>query len=331
MTDLEKLTKYIKKLPDETVTMLLDAVALLLPDENEPLKPACPFCGSSDVIRYGHKCGKQRFLCKSCGRTFMTATHTVMSHSHFPADVWKESISDTIRGNALNYTAARLGINHQTAFNMRHKILPALQQLPDVENVLPGEVSELDETFVPDCYKGKTIPGTLGRGARKHGAKARKRGISNEYVCICTGIQRNGSAYAASVNRARPDAEELKELSREHIAQGTLILCDGSKSYKALPPVAECTIKDCSEIDAGEKCFYNLNTVNGFHSFIKRRYDYYRGVATKYLNRYNALFASAYRKADTMIRLLVQTFLDVSSTDYYHSNKTVKEMDMLAI
>ena len=261
----------------------------------------------------------------------MTTTHTVMSHSHFPADVWKESISDTIRGNALDYTAARLGINHQTAFNMRHKILLALQQLPDVENALLGEVSELDETFVLDCYKGKPIPDTLGRGARKHGAKAQKGGISNEYVCICTGIQRNGSAYAASANRAKPDAEELKGLFREHIAQGTLILCDGLKSYRALPTITECTIKDCSGIAADEKCFYNLNTVNGFHSFIKRRYDFYRGVATKYLNRYNALFASAYRKADTMIGLLARTFLDVSSTDFYHSNKAVKEMDMLAI
>lgn len=331
MTDLEKLTKYIKKLPDETITMLLDAVALLLPDESESMKPACPFCGSSNVIRYGYKCGKQRFLCKSCGRTFMTTTHTIMSQSHFTADVWKESISDTIRGNSLSFTAARLGINHQTAFNMRHKILLALQQLPDVENVILGEVSELDETFVLDCYKGKPIPGTLGRRARKHGAKAQKRGISNEYVCICTGIQRNGFAYAASVNRAKPNAEELKELFKEHIAQGTLILCDGLKSYRALPTVAECTIKDCSEIPADEKCFYNLNTVNGFHSFIKHRYDFYRGVATKYLNRYNALFASAYRKADAMIGLLVHKFLDVSNINYYHSNKAVKEMGMLAI
>ena len=331
MTNLEKLTRYIKKLPDETITKLLDAVTMILPEENETLKPACPFCGSSDVIRYGHKCGKQRFLCKSCGRTFMTTTHTVMSQSHFPADVWKESISDTIRGNALDYTAARLGINHQTAFHMRHKVLLALQQIPDVVNVILGEVSELDETFVLDCYKGKPLSATLGRGARRHGAKAQKRGISNEYVCICTGVQRNGSAYAASVNRAKPNAEELKELFREHIAQGTLILCDGLKSYKVLPAIAACTIKDCSSIPADEKCFYHLNTVNGFHSFIKRRYAFYRGVATKYLNRYNALFTSAYRKADTTIELLVRTFLEVSSINYYHSNREVREMGMLAI
>lgn len=39
-----------------------------------------------------------------------------------------------------------------------------------------------------DCYKGGPVPEKVGRKARKHGAKAAKRGISNEYVAICTGL-----------------------------------------------------------------------------------------------------------------------------------------------
>ena len=214
---------------------------------------------------------------------------------------------------------------------MRHKILLALQQLPEVEAVLLGEVSELDETFVLESYKGKPLPETLGRKARKHGARAQKRGMSDEYICICTGIQRGGSAYALSANRAKPDAEELTGLYKEHIAQGTLVLCDGLKSYRELLTVAECTVKDCSGISRDEKCFYHLNTVNGFHSYIKQRYHFYRGVATKYLNRYNVLFASAYRKAGALVELLIKMLLGVSNTNYYHSNKAVKEMMLLAI
>jgi len=67
MTDLEKLAKYIKKLPDETITKLLDTVALLLPDENKNIKPACPYCAGNDVIRYGHKGCKQRFYANYVG------------------------------------------------------------------------------------------------------------------------------------------------------------------------------------------------------------------------------------------------------------------------
>lgn len=331
MTKFQELTNCIKKLSHDSITRLLDAANILLESENILSKPDCPYCGTSQVIRYGHKCKKQRFLCKDCGRTFVTTTHTIMSQSHSGTEIWQEVLHDTIYGNAMDDTAKNLGLSHQTVFYMRHKILMALQELPEYKNTLLGEVSELDETFVLDCYKGKQLPDDVKRDPRKHGAKAQKRGISNEYVCICTGIQRKGAAYAATANRAKPDAGELGSLFGNHISQGTLVLCDGLKSYNILSKVASCTVRDCNTSTEEERRFYHLNTVNGFHSFIKGMYDFYRGVATKYLNRYNALFSSAYRNADLLIERLTQTLLNVGNINFYHSNKNVKEMGLLAI
>ena len=77
--------------------------------------------------------------------------------------------------------------------------------------------------------------------------------------------------------------------------------------------------------------FFNLNTVNGFHSFIKKRYDFYRGVASKYINRYNALFAATYRNAESRISRLTETALAVTGTNYYHSNKDVRTANVLVI
>jgi len=94
-----------------------------------------------------------------------------------------------------------------------------------------------------------------------------------------------------------PDHVHMYVSFAGHIAQGTLILCDGLKSYYSLSVSAGCTVKDCHGSTEEEKNFFNLNTVNGFHSFIKRRYDFYRGVATKYLNRYNTLFVASYSNA----------------------------------
>ena len=331
MTGLEELTKCIKKLSADAVNTILDAVKILLASDHATAIPDCPYCSSTKAIRYGHKCGKQRFLCKQCGRTFVTTTHTVMSQSHFSETIWEEVISDTVRGNAIDYSAKKLGINHRTVFDMRHKILLALQELPETEHILLDGVSELDETFVLECGKGKPLPETARRKARKHGAKAQKRGISNEYVCICTGIKRKGNAYAATVNRAKPDAKELSDLFAGHIAKGTLVLCDGLKSYHILPAATGCTIKDCHEFTGEEKNFFNLNTVNGFHSFIKRRYNFYRGVATKYLNRYNALFAAAYSNLNDLIKRLYDALLNVGSADYYHSSRDVRELRLLAV
>lgn len=331
MTSKELLISRIDLLSEQEIISLLNAVTLITKKNTLDPKPDCPYCGSRAIIRYGHKCGKQRFFCKFCGKTFVPTTHTIMSNSHFPEEIWREVIKDTVRGNAIDYTAKRIGCSHQAVFDMRHKVLLALQQLPEVSEVCLGDVSEFDETFVLDCYKGKRLDSSITRKPRKHGAKAKKRGISSEYVCICTGIQRKGDALAVSVNRAKPSAGELISIFEGHIADGTLALCDGLRSYHALPGIADCTVKDCTDPDGADSCFYNLNTVNGFHSYIKQRYVFYRGVASKYINRYNALFSTAYRNAEGIIRRLVEMTLMVTGTDYFHSNRDVREIGLLAI
>lgn len=331
MTNKELLFSRIELLSEEEISSLLDAVLLMSTKNIPETKPDCPHCTSSAVIRYGHKCNKQRFLCKSCGRTFVTTTHTIMENSHFPEETWCEVIRDTVRGDAIDYTAHKIGCSHQAVFGMRHKILMSLQQLPESDRVCLGDVSEFDETFVLDCYKGRKLDSSVPRRPRRHGAKAEKRGISNEYICICTGIQRKGDALAVTVNRAKPSAKELISIFEGHIADGTLALCDGLRSYHALPGIADCVVRDCNKQDKEDSCFYNLNTVNGFHSFIKQRYTFYRGVASKYINRYNALFGAAYRNVEGIIRRLVNEVLTVTATDYYHSNKDVREAGLVAI
>lgn len=331
MTNKELLISRIDLLSEEDISSLLDAAILMTPKNTLTLKPDCPYCGSHTVIRFGHKCGKQRFFCKFCQKTFVPTTHTIMSNSHFPEESWREVIKDTVNGNAIDYTAEKIGCSHQTVFNMRHKVLMSLQQLPERKEVCLGDVSEFDETFVLDCYKGKELESPISRKPRRHGAKAQKRGISNEYVCICTGIQRKGEAIAATVNRAKPSAKELIEIFEGHIADGTLALCDGLRSYHVFPGIADCTVKDCNSQNGEDSCFYNLNTVNGFHSFIKQRYVFYRGVASKYINRYNALFATAYRNTENIIRQLRNAVLTVTGTDYYHSNKDIREVGLVAL
>ena len=331
MTSKEQLISRIDLLSEQEIIYLLNAVTLITKKNTLGIKPDCPYCGSHAIIRYGHKCGKQRFFCRSCGKTFVSTTHTIMSNSHFPEEIWREVIKDTVHGNAIDYTAKRIGCSHQAVFDMRHKVLLALRQLPEASEVCLGDVSEFDETFVLDCYKGKELDSSIARKPRKHGAKAEKRGISSEYVCICTGIQRKGDALAVSVNRAKPSAGELLSIFEGHIADGTLALCDGLRSYHALPGIADCTVRDCTDPDGADSCFYNLNTVNGFHSYIKQRYVFYRGVASKYINRYNALFSTAYRNAERIIRRMVDITLAVTGTDYSHSNRDVRGTGLLAI
>lgn len=325
-----QLIDCIKKLSNAATKMLL-TLALGMVDAESVSITTCPYCGGNHIVRSGKKCGKQRFLCRSCEKTFVTTTHTLLSMSHFPASIWKEVISDTIKGNAIDYTAKRLGLSHTGVFNLRHKFLLALQDMITENPVILKQVSELDETFVLECFKGSHLPPEIGRCARKHGAKAQKRGISNEYICINTGVTRDGEAIAETVNRAKPDCSELWEVYNGHLQDGTLALCDGLRSYSVLRSIAKCSIKDINTVTEDEKTFYHLNTVNNFHSFIKQRYDFYRGVATKYLNRYNALFTAAWCQNDSVTANLCSRLFCPGKVNYHYTNRDVKEIRLLAI
>ena len=315
MKDFTKALKVLKDFTKEDLIIIFNTIMESTQSEDHKSEMCdCPYCSGNNVIRYGKKHGKQRFMCKVCDKTFVTTTNTVMSMSHQSTAVWEAMIEDTVNGNALSYSEKRLGVSHQVAFNMRHKILLELEARNSAEPTLLDEVSELDETFVLECYKGKKLPGNVDRPARKHGAKAQKRGISNEYVCICTGAQRKSNVVIKAVNRAKPSCEEIAEVFTGHIADGALLLTDGLRSYSILESLADCSIKNVEE---EKTSFYNLNTVNNLHSVIKKQYEFYRGVATKYINRYCSLFKYMYRRTTAAIQGIKDTMLKSGTTAYY--------------
>ena len=315
MKDFTKALNVLKDFSKEDLLIIFNTIMESAQSTDHKSEMcSCPYCSGNNVIRYGKKHGKQRFLCKDCDKTFVTTTNTVMSMSHQNAAVWEGMIEDTVNGNALSYSEKRLGVSHQVAFNMRHKILLELETRNSAEPTLLDEVSELDETFVLECYKGKKLPDAIGRPARKHGAKAQKRGISNEYVCICTGAQRKSNVVIKSVNRAKPSSEEIAEVFAGHIADGALLLTDGLRSYGILESLADCSIKN---VEDEKTSFYNLNTVNNLHSVIKKQYEFYRGVATKYINRYCTLFKYMYRCTATAIQDIKNAMLKPGSAVHY--------------
>ncbi len=313
-SNINKILNILKRFTKSELLSLFN-IALESVKSNEPAeKSNCPYCSSNKVIRYGKKNGKQRFMCNDCKHTFITTTHTIRSMSHQPYDIWEGMIEDTLNGNSLSYSEDRLGISHQVAFNMRHKILLSLQNIEKENPCMLQDVTELDETFVLECYKGKSLPSHITRKPRKHGAKALKRGISNEFICICSGAQRKSNVILRAVNRAKPSCTEVSEVFGGRIADGTLLLTDGLKSYKVLESVADCSIKNVTDEKTG---FYNLNTVNSLHSFVKAQYKFYRGVATKYLNRYCTLFEYAFKSGASDIEKLKELLVDTNATHIY--------------
>ena len=66
-------------------------------------------------------------------------------------------------------------------------------------------------------------------------------------------------------------------------------MLDGFNSYNELLKSKNCTKNVLISNESYDK-FNHLNTVNSFHKLIEERLQKYKGVASKYINRYNAFF-----------------------------------------
>jgi len=324
---LGKLMDLVRRLPEACLDDTIGYVEERLEEhaEEKPVPP-CPHCKTEGVSKFGKIEGRQRYRCKNCHKTFGDTTNTIMSYSHCGEAAWKQVIRDTVEGVSLDTTADALHVSHSTAFNMRHKILLALEMEESSQPTVLSGVCELDDTYVLENYKGNKLPEGFWREARLHGAVAQKRGVSNEYVCISTGVQRDGSAYAQSVTRSTPSKDDIVSVFEGHIEEESLILCDGAKSYNALGESSGCSVMNVDE----EKKFAHVNTANSFHSFIKDRYNQCRGVATKYLNRYNALFSGAFRNSKNLVDR-IYNILCANDAPRHHKVYDVKTLNLLDI
>jgi hypothetical protein len=154
----------------------------------------------------------------------------------------------------------------------------AIEGLDQREPTRLAGVCELDETFVPESYKGRNkLPEAFWRKPRKHGAQAQKRGISNEYVALCTGVDRFGGNVAAAASRVTPSTGEIAQVFGGRIESGTLVLTDGNKPYQTLENECQCEVISLQREEFAPSG--NINTANAFHSFTKGRLGEMRGVS----------------------------------------------------
>lgn len=276
----------------------------------------CPHCkGRGTFIKKGFSGRKQRYQCKSCGKKFTYDALQLTYWSHQTPDKWVTLIEDTISLKSLKEVEKDLGVSHPTAQNMRHKLLAFLSKNMKNMPILDG-IIETDETFVVESRKGTPV---LDRKPRKHGEGAQSRGISSEQLCVCVAADRNAHVIAKCVNAARPTGEDILSAIGNSIGTDCVLLCDGNTAYNKLAAEKHCTKIELVGYQSYNKV-YHLNTINGLHSQFKDMLRTYRGVASKYLNRYAALFSTivslivfSIAEAGTKIRKMLKNVM-ISAT-----------------
>ena len=169
----------------------------------------CPKCGKvhPHIIKGGRSgSGKQMYRCKECGKRFVYDTGTFSFYSHQNRDQWALFIQMTFEKDSLKRCAKALGINTSTAFCMRHKLMCYLESKTETTRL--GSDVQLDEKFVKTSHKAITAEGMNYGREFEFGEDT----CDKLQVCILTGADSDGIAYARSFNVGNADGKDTDNL-----------------------------------------------------------------------------------------------------------------------
>lgn len=248
----------------------------------------CPVCGSTHLVRNGHRAdGKQRYLCRDCGKTSASTTNSIASHSKKPLAVWEQFIDCLLSSFTIRKTAAVCKISKNTAFAWRHKALDALQNMAN--SVILDGIIEADETFFAVSYKGnhkhsKTF--AMPRKKHKRGRDSHRRGLSTEQVCVPCAVNRSGLAIAKVSNVASVKTDGLIAVFTGRVVSGSDFVTDGNHAYVKFSKLVGVKLCQLYAKTTTRKGILNLQHINNYHSQLKRFMYSFNGVSSKYLNNY---------------------------------------------
>ena len=150
----------------------------------------CCHCNGTDVVRNGKNKGVQRYLCRSCKKSFSDLTNSATYKSKKTLDKWLRYAKCMLNGYSIRKSAEIVEINIATSFYWRHKILNCISEFLGIGSV--DGLVEADEVFFAYSYKG-TKPTNMPRPSRHRGKEVKKRGISKEQVYVATALDRQGN------------------------------------------------------------------------------------------------------------------------------------------
>jgi transposase-like protein len=244
--------------------------------------PRCPHCRATGLQRWGRASGLRRCRCATCRKTFNALTGTSLARLRKKA-CWPRYGEALAAGMSLTKAAAHCGVHLATGFRWRHRFLRA----PAATREALGGVVEADETFFRRSHKGsrrwRRGDAPPGRGPRRRGERAGKRGLSAEQVPALIARDRAGH----TVDAVLPDlgAEAVGAVLASVVAGDAVLCSDGAKAFAAEHGLHHEPVNLAAGIRVREGAFHVQN-VNAYHGRLKGWMGRFNGVATRYLPNY---------------------------------------------
>jgi len=276
--DITKLIEFLKNILGETVKNK-STISKSVHQELDEVK--CPFCESNLIVKNGHTKNKiQRYKCKSCSRRFNDLSGTTCYHSKITFETWEkffECMSDKL---SIRKTAAKIGVNKNTAFAMRHKVLKALSIFNE-NVVLTGKI-EADEVSIPINFKGRN-KSKMPRASKKRKSASKKL---NHKVCILGAIDSNDNSYLGIVGYGEITTKEIEESFGHRLNNAEYLITDCRSSYEKFASDHSLKLEQIKSKTYQNDNGYNLSEINGLHSNFFGFMSSFRGVSINHLQGY---------------------------------------------
>ncbi len=329
----EEIVGIIRGIPDEGRERAIASLRDILDRElfdccRDPIRCECPRCKCERYVRNGHTAaGTQRYRCCSCGKTFCLRDNgLVLALTKLPRETWMRYAEYFVLGLTSPKVAKLLEVTQKTAWFMRIRTLEALyKNLPSFE-VKAGCGCELDDMYFAESFKGvslKAYGGEMPRPARHLGSKT-PQGISDEQICVMTGINDNGDMFFEVACRGALTHDVASSVLEERIHSGAIVNTDRHRSYKRV--LAEIGV--ASHVAHDAKLHEGLERIDDLHSGIRSFLNPFHGVSTKwlhlYLTWYKWIRSFAWRDNDER-RVAIR---QIDSGDYEHVWRSINEMPL---
>lgn len=257
--------------------------------------PLCVHCGQRNP--YLLKSGKYRCSSKNCKMDFSITTGTIFEKSKVSLSTWMGAVfilSAHKKGISSCQLARDLGCTQKTAWFILHRIRHIMGD-PDPEPLT--EIVEADETYVGGKFAN------MNRGKRK---EWQEKGIDNK-TGVMGMVQRDEFTIIERPHKVIPDKtvkekvitkqgkarltvigkNTFKEVVRDNIQQGAILMTDSHLSYQGLGMEYQCHLTvNHKEMQFRDGLCYT-NTVEGFFSSLKRSViGIYHQISPKHLAQY---------------------------------------------
>ncbi|WP_338587444.1 hypothetical protein QIT93_03570 [Clostridium baratii] len=231
----------------------------------------CPFCSSSEFIKYGKYNKIQRYKCKNqlCNKTFSDCTNTVWYNSKKPTDHWYQYCKLMFSGKTIRECASKLNISINTSFQWRHKIL---NKLPICnKSIYLDNYIGFKNIYLYENFKGKKNLYLLNQNRKK------------VFVSVC--VDENKTSFAQIISKDILNQKKSYNLIKNKLNFKSQVIGFLDRYAIAISKKLNKNLMKLKKYSKSKEIELR-NLTNLFCMELRTWLAFFKGVATKYLDSY---------------------------------------------